>query len=215
MHSLLEFLCILSALFATASSLQCTQCEGTTSCTGSTKITCHAGSRCGYTYTKVIEAGKPTETFIKSCILEKHCNITGTMSYPQSTLQMVTSCCSTDNCEAPSQTLPTIGTDKNGLVCRACITATSNWCYTPDTMQCTGDQNMCLLQTSKISGSTSLKIAIRGCATKTICDIGSRTESEGGLTLATKIVCTNGSNGLHRGIFLPALFSVVLLKVLS
>ncbi|KAM4652916.1 phospholipase A2 inhibitor NAI-like [Discoglossus pictus] len=208
------FTCVLSALIAAAYSLQCTHCTGTTSCTGTT-VTCPVGSICGYTHTKVITAGITQESLIKSCILERQCNMNGTMSYPQSTLQTVTSCCSTDNCEAPSFPLPTIGTDKNGLVCRACTTATSGWCYTPDTMQCTGDEDMCFLQSTKISGSASVKTAIRGCATKSICDLGSRTKSGGDVTLEVKIMCTSGSNGLHHGIYLPALFSLVLLKMLS
>ncbi|KAM4652612.1 phospholipase A2 inhibitor NAI-like [Discoglossus pictus] len=200
MHSLLVFLVINSALLAAAYSLQCTQCVGITSCSGSS-ITCPAGSLCGYTRTKVISAGITQESFIRSCILEKQCNINGTMSYPQSTLWMVTSCCSTDNCNAPSLPLPTIGTNKNGLVCRACVTADSDWCYTSDTMQCTGNQNMCLLQSVKISGTTSIKAALRGCATKSICDLGSQTTSEGGVTTNVKYVCTSGSNGLNNGIF--------------
>ncbi|KAM4651308.1 phospholipase A2 inhibitor and Ly6/PLAUR domain-containing protein-like [Discoglossus pictus] len=214
MHSLLQLLGVLSALLAAAYSLQCKQCAGTTSCTGPS-ITCPAGSRCGYTHTKIIAAGNTQESFIRSCILEKQCDIKGSVSYPYSTIQMVSSCCSSDNCDAPTVPLPTIGTDKNGLVCRTCITASSDYCYTSDTMQCTGEQNMCLLQSTKISGGVSLQTAFRGCSTKSFCDIGSQTASEGGINTEAKFVCTSGSNGLHHGIFLPAFFSVVLLKVLS
>ncbi|XP_069803489.1 phospholipase A2 inhibitor and Ly6/PLAUR domain-containing protein-like isoform X3 [Dendropsophus ebraccatus] len=82
----------------------------------------------------------------------------------------------------------------NGVVC-PCCTSASDWCYTTETIRCTGDENRCILQIVEIPdlGSTVL----RGCATQSMCDDGSVSESVDGLSVNMKITCTNGGRGVH------------------
>ncbi|CAJ0933853.1 unnamed protein product [Ranitomeya imitator] len=55
-----------------------------------------------------------------------------------------------------SALVPSRNSTQNGLVCRTCTSPDSTWCYTSDTMQCTGDEDMCILQTTKITDCGSL-----------------------------------------------------------
>ncbi|MEE6515850.1 hypothetical protein FKM82_024972 [Ascaphus truei] len=185
-----------------------------TSCTG-TSLTCPAGGVCmsGYTVSRLggIEA---TKMFIRGCESQSQCGMSGSFTIPDGTTKTSTSCCTTDNCTPPIPTLPANNNVKNGLTCRTCVSADSNWCYTPDTIQCTGDEKMCLLQSTKISGSSSLTTAIRGCATQSICNISSQSSSSGGMTVDVKTSCTNGSNGRYPGFFFPAVVALMLIKLL-
>ncbi|XP_044125182.1 phospholipase A2 inhibitor and Ly6/PLAUR domain-containing protein-like [Bufo gargarizans] len=126
---------------------------------------------------------------------------------------MSSSCCNTDNCTPNTPTLPTISSNPNGLVCRYCASVDSTWCHTDDTVQCTGEQNMCLLQTTHVSGSVSASSAIRGCATKSICDLGSQSASAGGVTTDVKIICTNSGLSVHNIVLTPAIVCLLLLKL--
>ncbi|CAJ0967373.1 unnamed protein product, partial [Ranitomeya imitator] len=135
---------------------------------------------------------------LRLCSPSSQCSTNGSISTAQLQLRMAVSCCNTDNCTPDLPALPTKSTNSNGLVCRSCISAGSTWCHTPDTVQCSGDENMCLLQSTKISGSPSTSTAIRGCATKSICDLGSQTETLGSVSVDVKTVCTNGSKSVHK-----------------
>ncbi|XP_077116287.1 uncharacterized protein LOC143770500 [Ranitomeya variabilis] len=114
------------------------------------------------------KSGVRTEMLLRFCSPDTQCGIGGSISTSQQQLRMAVSCCGTDNCTPYLPALPTKSTNPNGLVCRFCTSADSTWCYT---VQCTGDENMCLIQSTTISGSTSSSTAIRGCATKPICDL--------------------------------------------
>ncbi|CAJ0967370.1 unnamed protein product [Ranitomeya imitator] len=150
------------------------------------------------------KSGLKTQTLLRVCSPPSQCSIKGSISTSQLQLRMAASCCDTDNCTPDLPELPSKSTNSNELVCRSCISADSTWCHTPDTIQCTGDENMCLLQSTKISGSASSSTAIRGCATKSICDLGSNTAALGGLTVDVKTVCTSGSKSVHKLILNPA-----------
>ncbi|MEE6521185.1 hypothetical protein FKM82_019265 [Ascaphus truei] len=66
---------------------------------------------------------------------------------------------------------------------------------------------------SFLLGSSSLTTAVRGCATQSICNIGSQSSSSGGTTVDVKTSCTNGSNGLYPGYFFPAVVALMLIKL--
>ncbi|KAG8550147.1 hypothetical protein GDO81_028171 [Engystomops pustulosus] len=212
MASLVKILCLLSALTATSSALSCTVCASATSssCSGNS-ITCPSGSSCGSTYTVAKSGGTTAVSLIRACTLTSQCSFNGSISMVQATIKTGISCCDTDNCTPILPTVPTPSSNSNGVTCRSCITADSTWCYTSDTIQCTGDENMCLLQSTEISGE--LSTAIRGCSTKSFCDLGSQSTSVGGVTTNVKFICTSGGMTVHKVLFTPVIVCLLLLKV--
>ncbi|XP_053308590.1 phospholipase A2 inhibitor gamma subunit B-like isoform X1 [Spea bombifrons] len=216
MRSVFGFFCTLSALLSTCYSLSCTKCFSLTTdfCTGPS-ITCPADQVCASSYTITIARGvRVSQVYSRDCVAKQYCTMKGSMGFAQnSRSSMSITCCSTDNCEPPQPTLPAENNWANGLVCRSCISPDSLWCYTDDTIRCTGDENMCLLQTTKIIGSVSSSIALRGCATKNICDFGRQAVTTDQVSININFQCTSGSVGVFGGIFLP-LLGIVLTKLL-
>ncbi|MEE6481895.1 hypothetical protein FKM82_013053 [Ascaphus truei] len=102
-----------------------------------------------------------------------------------------TSCCSTDNCTPSIPTLPADNSTKNGVTCPGCFIANSDDCSTTETMECTGDEKKCILQTHKISGSEPITVALRGCATESLCNIGSHSVSSGDIATEVNTKCSN------------------------
>ncbi|MEE6481904.1 hypothetical protein FKM82_013060 [Ascaphus truei] len=216
MRSLLQVLCVLSTLAATGYSLSCTQCVALsgTSCTGPS-ITCPANKVCMAAYSVTTAGGvEISNVFGRNCELQNKCGLSGSVNVPNGKIKMGTSCCTTDNCTPSMPTLPADNDVKNGLTCRTCTSTNSAWCYTTDTMLCTGSENMCLLQSTKITGVLTSTAALRGCATESICKIGRQSESGNGLNIEVDFFCSNGSVDLHKGFFFPAL-TLLLMKLLS
>ncbi|XP_073426666.1 phospholipase A2 inhibitor and Ly6/PLAUR domain-containing protein-like [Dendrobates tinctorius] len=213
MSSLIGILSLFLTLTATSDALSCTRCMSESStCSGSSE-TCPSGYECGSRYGVGFAGGNKAETIIRSCLPSSQCNTTGTISTSELQIRMAMSCCSTDDCTPKIPELPSKGTNLNGLVCRSCLSSDSTWCYTSDTVHCTGDENMCILQTSKLSGSNSSLTAIRGCATKSVCDLGSQTETFAGISMDAKTFCTSGSKSFHKVILNPAVVCLLLLKL--
>ncbi|XP_075462784.1 LOW QUALITY PROTEIN: uncharacterized protein LOC142498161 [Ascaphus truei] len=176
-------------------SLSCTVCSSTeTSCTGPS-ITCPDNNICVSSYAVTAAGGIETKIFTRNCEPQTRCGINGSITLP-------------------TYKLPANNNIKNGVTCRTCISADSDYCYTSDTVECTGDEKMCLLQSTKISGSISSKVALRGCATESICNIGSQSASGNGLTTEVITKCSNGNIGLYQGFFFPAA-ALLLMKLLS
>ncbi|XP_069803833.1 phospholipase A2 inhibitor 25 kDa subunit-like [Dendropsophus ebraccatus] len=215
MTSMTGILSLLSALIATSDALSCTECISTTSssCSGPS-VTCSSGHQCGSTYTESTTAvGGVFAGVVRACTPSFHCNFTGSVTQKQAQTKIATSCCSTDNCTPKIPAFPTIGTKSNGVVCRSCVSTHSTWCYTKDTIHCTGDETMCLLQTTKQRGSVKLSAAVRGCATKSICDIGDKSLTVAGTTTEVKIKCTSGGISVHQVVLTPAIACLLMLKL--
>ncbi|XP_077312664.1 phospholipase A2 inhibitor gamma subunit B-like [Lithobates pipiens] len=216
MTSLLQILGVLSALVTSGNSLSCTECFSVSdSCTGPS-MTCPSGSVCGAQYAETWAKGTiVSKLYVMSCVRQDQCDITGSMSFPNNARRkMGTSCCRTDRC---TPTFPSLRKDisgSNGLTCQSCISANSTWCSTSDTMECMGDENTCVLQTTKVSGLTTGSTAIRGCATKSICDFGSQSRGVLGRKIETTFICTSGSTGLQKGFYLPIMICIFFLKLL-
>ncbi|KAM4651808.1 phospholipase A2 inhibitor gamma subunit B-like [Discoglossus pictus] len=219
MISFLGLLCVLSSLAATGYSLTCDVCfvMGATSCGSTTTMTCSDDNACASIYTVTIsDAGiKLTEVFNKGCVPKNQCNEPGIISISHARIKRSISCCDTDHCTPSTPKLIDDNFQPNGLICRSCASIDSTWCYTKDTIQCSGHENMCILVTTKISGVVSSTVALRGCATKSICDIGSQSVKQNMQSMEVTFSCTSGSMGLHGGFLFPAVASIVLGKLLS
>ncbi|XP_066465377.1 phospholipase A2 inhibitor and Ly6/PLAUR domain-containing protein-like [Eleutherodactylus coqui] len=193
------------------SALWCTECTSRSSeCTGN-NITCPNGTVCGSTYIKRfrVAENKTTEYLTRNCIDETKCSFNGTVTSRNDHIETGVSCCDTDNCTAP---LPTFSNSfqPNNVTCRSCVSEKSTWCYTSDTIACKGDENMCLLLTTQ-TGSASE--ALRGCATKSICDLSSQSNIMGS-SMKLTFKCTNGGIRLHKVVLSPTIVCLLLLKLL-
>ncbi|XP_075045848.1 phospholipase A2 inhibitor and Ly6/PLAUR domain-containing protein-like [Mixophyes fleayi] len=209
MKYLLIYLCLISCLASTGYSLTCIYCESTsTSCTGATTINCSAGNACGYAYAEASEGTIQTKLLFRTCVRESSCNTSGSITYYNGKSKTATSCCSTDNCDPLPLKIPADSAEKNKLVCRSCLKSKAKWCYTSDMMECTGDETKCILQTAKTSSGS---FALRGCATKSICDQGSQSTADG----EVNIWCTDGSSNLQHTSYISGLFAFLLITFLS
>ncbi|XP_073511829.1 phospholipase A2 inhibitor 25 kDa subunit-like [Phyllobates terribilis] len=210
MSSLTVILSLLSTLAATSYALRCTQCTSdTTTCTGSS-VTCPSGSSCGTIYSESRAGILMYTNLVRSCTLISQCNLIGSMTIQDGYMRMAISCCNSDDCTPNVPSLPKLNSTENGLVCRSCLSSDSTWCYTSDTMKCKGVEHMCLLQTTKLG---SFSTAIRGCATKSICDLGKWTENVGGALADVKFTCTSGGISVHQVILTPAIICLLLLNL--
>ncbi|KAG8550144.1 hypothetical protein GDO81_028170 [Engystomops pustulosus] len=214
MTSLLAIVSLLSALTATGSALSCTECMSLTSssCSGSS-VTCPPGYLCASDYAEIEAAGQKISSVMRSCAPSSECNLKGSVSMTYGKARSAMSCCSTDNCTPTLPSLPTRDSTPNGVTCRSCASADSTWCYTSDTIQCNGDENMCILQTTQMTGSMSLSSALRGCATKSLCDFGSRSKTIEGATISVKATCTSDGVSVRNVLLTPAIVCLLLLKV--
>ncbi|XP_069803488.1 phospholipase A2 inhibitor and Ly6/PLAUR domain-containing protein-like isoform X2 [Dendropsophus ebraccatus] len=194
MMSMTGILSLLSALIATSDALSCTQCYSESSSCSGPSVTCPLDHQCGSTYTETTAGGVKNVVTYRACTKTSECNFNGSVSVNGGKVKRVTSCCNTDFCTPTTPPLPKTSYNFNGVVC-PCCTSASDWCYTTETIRCTGDENRCILQIVEIPdlGSTVL----RGCATQSMCDDGSVSESVDGLSVNMKITCTNGGRGVH------------------
>ncbi|XP_073457883.1 phospholipase A2 inhibitor NAI-like [Aquarana catesbeiana] len=216
MASLLRILGVVSALVASGYSLFCTRCASSSDSCSGPNINCSSGSVCGAVYTESWSQDSiVSKSYMLSCTREDKCNTSGSFSpHNNVRVKLGRSCCRTDHCTPPLPSLPGNSSQSNGLTCRSCMSADSTWCYTSDTMKCTGDENMCFRQTTIVSeGPTENSSAIRGCATKSICDLGSQSVSSQRVKTVVEFICTNGSTGLQKSFYLPAMICILFFKV--
>ncbi|XP_075459358.1 phospholipase A2 inhibitor NAI-like [Ascaphus truei] len=213
MRFLLQVLCVLPALIVTGYSLSCKVCVDTfgSLCIGKSKI-CSPDNVCMSSYTENTAAGNMETVLIRSCDSKSKCGMSGSISNHAVKSKMNTSCCTTDNCTPPRTTLSADSNIKNGVTCPNCNSADSDNCYTSDTIECTGDEKKCVLQTTTMTGSNSSIEALRGCATESICNTGTLSISHLGINTELKAKCSNGNIGLHQGFFFPAV-ALLLMKL--
>ncbi|XP_077312657.1 phospholipase A2 inhibitor and Ly6/PLAUR domain-containing protein-like [Lithobates pipiens] len=191
MASIFQILGVLLSLAASGYTLSCTHCSSSSdSCTGP-NVTCPYGFVCGAIYIE----GRVTGTIIfqsyqMACMTQDKCDITGSGTIPQNAkIKMGTSCCATDGCTPPPPSMPQDSSVSNGVACTSCISMDSAYCYSSDKIQCTGDEDRCFLQATKASGQTPKYTAVRGCATKSVCDLGSRSFSSEGVKPDNYVIC--------------------------
>ncbi|CAH2318620.1 Hypothetical predicted protein [Pelobates cultripes] len=198
MNTLLAFIYVLSALVTTGYALSCVNCVnlGGSSCTGKS-VTCPAGSVCASHYVLAKSGSEDSHIFIRSCLPKKQCTLEGSVTFTDGNIKIGTSCCNAKNCNPTFPLLPDDNSQVNNITCPACISEDSETCSTSETILCTGNETQCILQSTKIKGSKSFPVALRGCSTKSFCDLGSQTLKHRDTTLNVKFTCTNENNYSH------------------
>ncbi|XP_065276420.1 phospholipase A2 inhibitor and Ly6/PLAUR domain-containing protein-like [Emys orbicularis] len=217
--------CILAALLATGSCLQCEVCEGQgTSCTG-TMQTCPAGrDSCAISLTVTTLAGMNTQSIHKGCVTSSQCRAGPlSMNFGQGmTTRTGVACCVGDACRTTTVTVPPANTTLNGQRCPACYMLNAGQCN-EQTIVCTGSETRCLDAAGTItSGRNPVQMVMKGCVSQSICDqlqVGSGTVAgiSASLTMAK---CTDPSGAAGgapgaAGLLLPALAGLLLLNLLS
>ncbi|KAG8433728.1 hypothetical protein GDO86_012183, partial [Hymenochirus boettgeri] len=132
-----------------------------------------------------------------SCMHHHSCDEKGTITNSDATIKRAVSCCSNDNCTPPIPTLPDRSYKPNGIVCPSCSSIGSLTCDSTDTVQCTGDEDMCVQQSITITANSTLRTIFHGCATKSYCDFNAYSKTLFNLKMEMKIACTSGKSGLR------------------
>ncbi|XP_039368128.1 phospholipase A2 inhibitor subunit gamma B-like [Mauremys reevesii] len=216
--------CILAALLATGTCLQCEVCTGFGSnCTGSMQ-NCTAGQdSCGIFLTEIIVVGIESQRILKACVPSSQCEA-GLISVNFGNI--VTSrtnitCCVGDACKTVHVTLPPADTTPNGRRCPSCFALDTEQCH-EGTLECAGSETQCIDATGAIMfGRSPIPIVMKGCVSESMCHHLNETSSAFArinLNL-TREKCTQpsvvvggapGAAGL-----LPALAGLLLLTLLS
>ncbi|CAJ0955733.1 unnamed protein product [Ranitomeya imitator] len=112
-----------------------------------------------------------------------------------------------------TNTLPDDNFQPNGLSCQTCLSVYSKWCYSKQTIDCTGEEDACLLQTSEYYAPIRRSIAIRGCATKSICSLGTQWIKFGTLKIKFKYSCVfSSTTSLQIGLVAPITVALAVVK---
>ncbi|XP_069811925.1 phospholipase A2 inhibitor and Ly6/PLAUR domain-containing protein-like, partial [Dendropsophus ebraccatus] len=168
---------------------------------------------CGSKYQESTIDGITTTVFQRGCTDPAQCNAKSSLTLQNGHISIALSCCGTDSCTPTIPQLPPKSSTPNGVVCRACRSETSSWCYTSDTLQCTGEENMCFLQTEEVTGGVSSSEAFRGCGTKSHCDFGNSLEKNHGSLIKVSVFCTNDGISVYKAIIAPVITCLLLLKL--
>ncbi|XP_067397677.1 phospholipase A2 inhibitor and Ly6/PLAUR domain-containing protein-like [Emydura macquarii macquarii] len=217
--------CILPALLAVGSCLQCEVCSGLgNSCTGSMQ-TCAAGEdSCRIALEVASVAGTKIQTISKGCVKSSECK-TGPDSLnfgTGMTIRMNTACCVGEACNTTTVTVPPADAKPNGWRCPGCYTSPSEQCL-EETVYCTGAETQCIdiTQTVKDGGNPG-RVVMKGCTSEFNCALLKKGSSFFGKTSAnlTRTQCrvASGAGDVDpeaAGLLLPALAGLLLLKLLS
>ncbi|XP_071436964.1 phospholipase A2 inhibitor gamma subunit B-like [Pithys albifrons albifrons] len=206
--------------------LQCEVCHSIgKSCSGPKK-TCTGGEdACGIILHEVLTGGMLILSSIKSCLPSSMCHhglITMNSGMVKAKGQIA--CCTGDDCQTTSVSLPPDDNVPNGYQCPACYKLDSFQCNS-EIINCTGSETQCIdLAGLTNSGGLTVKSAMKGCTTFSECNIvGNGKSSLGMMNIKLKrFQCTPASYmtkelysfAPQHTIFLPLLSGFILKKVL-
>ncbi|NWW96740.1 PLIA inhibitor, partial [Rhynochetos jubatus] len=207
-------------------SLQCEVCHNIgKSCSGLMK-TCSAGEdTCGIILHEVMIGGMAISSSIKSCLPSSICYLGPiTMNYGKVKARSHLACCTGDNCQTTSVSLPPEDNVPNGYQCPACYSVDSFQCGN-EIVNCSGSETQCVdLAGLMNSGGLSLKAAMKGCTTIPECSIVGDGKNNLGVmdiklkrfqcTPASPLARENSGFAPSDTLFLPVLSGFILEKVL-
>ncbi|CAJ0933849.1 unnamed protein product [Ranitomeya imitator] len=135
------------------------------------------------------------QRFIRFCAQLSECNATGIYSTSTTSSERIaTTCCSENLCTPEKPIVPEGNSTPNGLKCPKC----SSWrpsCDTLRTLNCAGDQTMCLIETTKeTTGSLNVTSIKRGCASEGFCYKRNESSTAGTVLKETTYSCTRATS---------------------
>ncbi|NWX25030.1 PINLY protein, partial [Aegotheles bennettii] len=207
-------------------SLQCEVCHNIgRTCSGPMKTCSHGEDTCVVFLHEVIMGGMKIPSTVKSCLSSSICNLGPiSMNYGKVKVRSALACCTGDNCQAVSLSLPPEDKVPNGYQCPACYSMDSFQCG-DEKVNCTGSETHCVdLSGLMISGGMSLKASMKGCTTVSECSITGDGKSNLGMMdiklrrfeckRASALATTNSGFALSDTLFLPVLSGFILEKLL-
>ncbi|OCT73269.1 hypothetical protein XELAEV_18036249mg [Xenopus laevis] len=115
--------------------------------------------------------------FIRRCGKPAECSRVGTYSSNIRKFAVSTTCCNSSLCLSPVPTFPSQTANKNGLTCPSCYIENSNRCFGKDPLECVGNESNCINYVKQeIYENTVTFQSLYGCATDSICSVGSSTK---------------------------------------
>ncbi|XP_064903026.1 phospholipase A2 inhibitor gamma subunit B isoform X5 [Columba livia] len=154
-------------------SLQCEVCHSIgKSCSGPMKTCTGDEDTCGIILHEVMIGGMTIPSSIKTCLSSNICHLGPiTMNYGKVKARSHLGCCTGDDCQTISVSLPPDDNMPNGYQCPACYSVDSFQCGN-EIVNCTGSETQCVdLAGLMNSGGLSLKAAMKGCTTISECSI--------------------------------------------
>ncbi|XP_053308248.1 phospholipase A2 inhibitor gamma subunit B-like [Spea bombifrons] len=214
MNFLLLFTIIFLDLTARGHALSCIQCvnQDEAKCSGPS-IVCHPSQNaCASSYTVIMIGGMEiNKQFLRHCESRAACDKHGSISVPDGRIKKITNCCFSDNCTPPSPVFPPDKKNKNGVRCPSCYAPNNRTCTSEYIMECLGDENRCITKVDTFSGAIRSTVAMRGCASKEVCEISHYESEFGNIKSTADIFCTGRGVALRNNLYLLGLSAMLLL----
>ncbi|XP_073179312.1 phospholipase A2 inhibitor and Ly6/PLAUR domain-containing protein-like [Lepidochelys kempii] len=166
-------LCLLSALLATGSALQCEVCASREqSCSGPLQPCAPWEGTC-VTVVAEIRLERSSMSYTgKSCLEPKNCEPGPfSLTYPHNvTVRANIACCDTDGCNAGAIPVPTVSSVPNGRQCPSILTVGPYHWNEKDVLACTGTEDHCVVESGIFFfGHIKMRNTAAGCGSPGAC----------------------------------------------
>ncbi|XP_033015200.1 phospholipase A2 inhibitor and Ly6/PLAUR domain-containing protein-like [Lacerta agilis] len=171
--------CLLLALLPPVASLTCESCwNEEKDCKNATTVECDKSS--DQSCMSALGEGKlslfGSAIAFKGCTNTELCDAENPSASITSSMYIhyKISCCKTDMCNSRPPEMPEPEKRKlNGLKCPSCLSIFSEECEGQKTVSCRNEEDQCFYYGGRMKfGGSNLMIAVRGCATASMCDYG-------------------------------------------
>ncbi|CAM5176702.1 unnamed protein product [Eretmochelys imbricata] len=166
-------LCLLSALLATGSALQCEVCASRDlSCSGPLQPCAPSEGTCVTVVAEIRREGSSFSYTAKSCLEPKNCESGPfSLTYAQNvTMRANIACCNTDGCNAGAIPVPTVSSVPNGRQCQMVFIVDRFDKQPVGILACTGAEDHCVEESGILTlGNITVKKAVAGCASPGAC----------------------------------------------
>ncbi|CAM5176701.1 unnamed protein product [Eretmochelys imbricata] len=190
-------LCLLSALLATGSALQCEVCASRElSCSGPLQPCAPSEGTCVTVVAEIRLEGSSLSYTAKSCLEPKNCEpgpFSLTYAY-NVTVWANIACCDTDGCNAGAipAVLPTVSSVPNGRQCPSCFYLWGGNCQDNKPLACTGAEDHCVEESGILTlGDITVMKTAAGCGSPGACmkSVGKNKYAQGMVEMLSRAKC--------------------------
>ncbi|CAM4698550.1 phospholipase A2 inhibitor and Ly6/PLAUR domain-containing protein-like [Caretta caretta] len=166
-------LCLLSALLATGSALQCEVCASREqSCSGPLQPCAPWEGTCITVVAEIRLEGNSFSYTGKSCLEPKNCEPGPfSLTFPHNvTARANIACCDTDGCNAGAIPVPTVSSVPNGRQCPSFLRVGPHHWNRKELLACTGTEDYCVMESGIVTwGDIKLRKIVAGCGSPGAC----------------------------------------------
>ncbi|CAM4698571.1 phospholipase A2 inhibitor and Ly6/PLAUR domain-containing protein-like [Caretta caretta] len=166
-------LCLLSALLATGSALQCEVCASREqSCSGPLQPCAPWEGTCITVVAEIRLEGNSFSYTGKSCLEPKNCEPGPfSLTFPHNvTARANIACCDTDGCNAGAIPVPTVSSVPNGRQCPSYLRGGPHLWNGKGVLACTGTEDHCVVESGIVTrGNIKLRNTAAGCGSSGAC----------------------------------------------